>query len=112
MEAAAIGWPVRCASAAARWSCQIAEIPSRAKIDKASFSERVREQVIGQLCAPCFSVAIDLVSGASQTGNTVAVYIPLPGQELVNREIVQPTHLLDRNPAAAHGLDNGRLASR
>jgi len=110
MEAAAIGWPVRCASAAARWSCQIAEIPSRAKIDKASFSERVREQVIGQLRAACFGVAIDLVSRGSQTGNTVAVDVPLPGQELINREIVQPTHLIDRNPAASHGLDHGGLA--
>jgi hypothetical protein len=41
MEAAALRWPVRCASAAARWSCQMAPIPSRANTDRASFSAKV-----------------------------------------------------------------------
>jgi hypothetical protein len=41
MEAAALRCPVRCASAAARWSCQMAETPSRASIDKARLSASV-----------------------------------------------------------------------
>jgi hypothetical protein len=41
MEAAAPRCPVRCASAAARWSCQMAPIPSRASIDNARLSASV-----------------------------------------------------------------------
>ena len=41
MEAAALRCPVRCASAAARWSCQMAAIPSRASIVSARFSANV-----------------------------------------------------------------------
>jgi hypothetical protein len=57
------------------------------------------------LCPPRFGIAVDLVSGASQTGNTVAVHIPLPGQQLINRESVAPARLVYRNPATAHGLN-------
>ena len=41
METAALRCPVRCASAAARWSCQIAAIPSRASINNARLSAGV-----------------------------------------------------------------------
>jgi hypothetical protein len=36
--------------------------------------------------------------------------IALPTQELVNRDRVELTHLLDRYPAAMYSLDNRRLS--
>jgi|SRR5467141_2639843 hypothetical protein len=43
--------------------------------------------------------------------DAVPIDIPFPGQELIDRKIVELNYLLDWNPAAAHGLDYGRLAS-
>src|SRR6267154_4752821 len=103
MDTAARACPVRYAPAACRLSCQIAAIPSRAKIDKASFSER--ERVIDQLRPPCFGVAIDLVSRGSQAMNAIPVHIALPGHKLIDREIVALARLVYRKPATARGLD-------
>src|SRR4030081_3285757 len=105
MDTAARACPVRYAPAACRVSCQIATIPSRAKIDKAIFLERVRERVIAQLRPPCFGVAIDLVSRGSQAMNAMPVHIALPGHKLIDREVVTLARLVDRKPATAHGLD-------
>ena len=54
-------------------------------------------------------VAIDLIASAPQAGHAIAVYVALPGQELIDRDVVDAARLLDRHPAAAHGLDHGRL---
>src|SRR5437868_15007316 len=112
MEVAALGYPLRSASADARWSCQMAAIPSRANIVNASFSVIVRTRGISDLLPRHTGIAVDLVTRAAQAVETVPVDIPFPGQKLVDRNIVQPARLLDRNPAAAHGLDDRRLAPR
>src|SRR5438067_1377453 len=110
MEVAALGYPLRSASADARWSCQMAAIPSRANIVNASFSVIVRTRGISDLLPRHTGIAVDLVTRAAQAVETVPVDIPFPGQELIDRELVEPARLLDGNPAAAHGFDDGRLA--
>src|SRR5438477_1911126 len=59
---------------------------------------------------PYIGVAVNLIPGAPQAGDAVAVYVALPGQELIDRDVVNPARFLDRHPAAAHGFDNRRLA--
>jgi hypothetical protein len=49
-DSAALGCPFRCASAAAKWSCQIAAIPSRARSSNATVSARVRRVMRANLC--------------------------------------------------------------
>src|ERR1700732_5297350 len=89
----------------------MAPIPSFARILSASFSLIVRVRSISDLPPLRFGIAVDLVTRGAQAVETVPVDITFPGQELIDREIVQPARLLNRKPAAAHGLDNGRLAS-
>src|SRR5438477_4949656 len=59
----------------------------------------------------CLSDAIDLISGRSQTRDTVTINVAFPGQKFVDRELVEAAHLVDRNPAAAYSLDDRRLAA-
>ena len=87
----------------------MAAIPSRANIVNASFSVIVRTRAISDLLPRHIGIAVDLVTRAAQAVETVPVDIAFPGQELIDREFVEPARLLDGNPAAAHGLDNGRL---
>src|ERR1051325_2535457 len=110
MDAAAWGCPVRCASAAATCNCQITAIPSRASIDRASCSVRLWRIAIDRLFFPQLGDAIDLITRRAQARNAIAVDVAFPGQKFIDREVVEPAHLLDRNPAATHGLDDGRLA--
>src|SRR3984893_8195047 len=63
-------------------------------------------------CLSPRDVAIDLVPSASQACDTVTINIALPGQEFIDREIVDSDHFLDWNPAAPHGLDQGQLSAR
>src|SRR5260370_14029337 len=80
IEAAALGYPFRSASADARWSCQMTAIPSRANIVNASFSVIVRTRAISDLLPRHTGIAVDLVTRASQAMETVAVAIAFPGQ--------------------------------
>src|SRR5438270_13529398 len=109
MDSAALGCPVRCASAAAMCSCQIAAMPSRANIDKASCPVRVlRGAILAGL--PRLSLTIDLVPRGAQTGNAIPIHVALPRQKLFERQRVNSADLIERQPASAHRLDHGRLA--
>src|SRR5205085_11415638 len=59
---------------------------------------------------PRVRLPINLVTSGAQTGDPVAVDVPLPSEKLVNREVVQPTYFLDRDPTSAHSFDDRRLA--
>src|SRR5438477_6857478 len=109
MDSAALGCPVRWASAAAMCSCQMAAIPPRASMDKASCSVRV---LCGATLAGLsrLSLTIDLISGRAQTGNAIPIHVTFPGQKLFERERVNSADLIERQPASAHRLDHGRLA--
>ena len=45
-----------------------------------------------------FGIAINLISRGAQTGNAVAVDVALPGEELIDRDVVKCTGLFDRYP--------------
>src|SRR5438270_6181931 len=110
MDAAAWECPVRCASAAATCNCQMTAMPSRASIDRASCSVRLWRRAIDRLRFPQLGDAIDLVARRAQAGNAIAVDVAFPGEKFIDREIIEAADLLDRNPAATHGFDDGRLA--
>src|ERR1051325_5899304 len=59
---------------------------------------------------PYIGVAVNLVSGAPQTGDAVAANVALPVEELSDRDVVESARFFDRHPAAAHGFDNSRLS--
>jgi hypothetical protein len=60
---------------------------------------------------PRSGITVYLKARGTQAVKTMPIDITFPGQKLIDREIVEREYLLDRNPAAAHCLDNGRLAS-
>src|SRR5205814_4906351 len=60
--------------------------------------------------SPCIGVAVNLIPGAPQTGDAVAVNIALPVEELIDRDVVEPARFFDRHPAAAHSFDDSRLS--
>src|SRR5947208_12668736 len=110
MDAAAWGWPDRYASAAATCNCQMTAIPSRASIDRASCSVRLWRRAIDRLRFPQLGDAVDLIARRAQARNAIALDIALPGEKFIDREFIEAADLLDRNPVATHGLDDGRLA--
>jgi hypothetical protein len=59
---------------------------------------------------PYIGVAVNLIPGAPQTGDAVAVNVALPVQELIDRDVVEPARFFDRHPAAAHSFDDSRLS--
>src|SRR5215467_9963906 len=81
-------------------------IPSRASIRSARSSLNVLCIDIRCSGRLLFGVAVDLVSRGAQAVDTVAVEIALPGKKLVDRDAVEIARLLNRHPAAAHGLDD------
>src|SRR2546423_15691429 len=110
MDSAALGCPVRWASAAAMCRFQIAAMPSRANIDNASCSARVlRGAILADL--PRLSLTIDLIPRGAQTGHAIPVHVALPRQEFFDRELVGLADRIQRHPAAADGLNNRRLAA-
>src|SRR5689334_8082257 len=60
---------------------------------------------------PSIGVAVNLIAGASQAGHAIAVDVTLPGQELIDRDVVDAARFFDRHPTTAHTFDNSRLAS-
>src|SRR5262249_56141779 len=64
--------------------------------------ERVRGLVLG--------VGGELVWGGAKAVDTVAVEIALPGKKLVDRDAVEIARLLNRDPPAAHGFNDGGFA--
>jgi hypothetical protein len=56
-------------------------------------------------------ISVDLKPRAPQSWDAVSIDVSLPGDKLVDRDIVELTYLLDRYPTAAHRLDNGGLAT-
>jgi hypothetical protein len=58
------------------------------------------------LCPQRIGIAIDLISRGPQTVHAMPIHVAFPGQELVNRDIVQLAYLFDRHPAPAHRLYN------
>src|SRR2546423_15621801 len=58
---------------------------------------------------PYIGVAVNLIPGAPQTGDAVAVNIALPVQKLIDRDVIEPARFFDRHPAAAHSFDDSRL---
>src|SRR5438045_5868313 len=59
---------------------------------------------------PYIGVAVNLIPGAPQTGDAVAVNVALPVQELIDRDVVETASFFDRHPAAAHSFDDSRLS--
>src|SRR5207248_8207216 len=49
-------------------------------------------------------------SRGAQTVDSISIDIAFPGEKLIDRNAVKFTGLFDRNPAAAHGFNNGSLA--
>src|SRR5438067_8611184 len=43
--------------------------------------------------------------------DAVPVEVPLPGDKLIDRDVVDLAHFLDRNPAVTHRSDHRRLPS-
>src|SRR5437868_15414064 len=60
---------------------------------------------------PRFGIAVYLQTRASQAVKTEPIDIAFPGQKLIDRNRIEPTDLFDRDPAAAHRLDDGCLAT-
>ncbi len=89
----------------------MAAIPSCASIVNASFSVMLRARSLFDLLLPRFGITVDLKARAAQPVKAKSVDVAFPGEKLIDRKIVELDYLLDRNPAAAHGLDNGRLTS-
>jgi hypothetical protein len=52
-----------------------------------------------------------LNAGCAQTGKTVALERPLPGEELLLGELIATKGFLHRDLAAAHGGDHRRFAT-
>src|SRR5205823_7449789 len=83
-------------------------MPSRANIDKASWSVSLSR---GAIFSRSFASWSDdrLIPGRAQTGNAVPVHVALPRQELLDRELVGLADRIERHPAAADGLDDRAL---
>src|SRR5207248_8427485 len=56
-------------------------------------------------------LTIDLIPGRAQTGNAIPVHVTFPREKLFDRELVSLADRIERDPAAADGLDNRRLTS-
>src|SRR5947208_3581609 len=59
---------------------------------------------------PRLSLTIDLIPRDPEPWHAIPDHVALPRQEFFDRERVKPADLIERHPASAHRLDNGRLA--
>src|SRR5260221_8153490 len=55
-------------------------------------------------------VAIYREPRAAQPVDAIAIDVALPGEKLIDRDVVDLAYVLDRPPPATDGLDNNRLA--